>query len=294
TILGSDARLKTLMKREIKADVDEYSDARRTQIVEREPAKALDETTLVASEPVTVVLSERGWARAAKGHEIDPAALNYKAGDAYLASARGRSNQTALFMDSTGRVYSVLAHALPSARGQGEPLSGHFNPPDGATFRGVLFGAADSRWCVATSAGYGFVVNTSALVSRAKAGKAMLTVPEGAAVLVPQPVGEGAGHRVAAVSNIGRLLVFDLDDLPELARGKGNKLMDIPRKKFVSGEEYMVAVAAVAEGQALVVHCGERHMTLKGADLDRYVGTRGNRGQMLSRNYRRVDSLSAG
>ncbi len=294
TILGSDARLKTLMKREIKADVDEYSDARRTQIVEREPAKALDETALVASEPVTVVLSERGWARAAKGHEIDPAALNYKAGDAYLASARGRSNQTALFMDSTGRVYSVLAHALPSARGQGEPLSGHFNPPDGATFRGVLFGAADSRWCVATSAGYGFVVNTSALVSRAKAGKAMLTVPEGAAVLVPQPVGEGASHRVAAVSNIGRLLVFDLDDLPELARGKGNKLMDIPRKKFVNGEEHMVAVAVVAEGQALVVHCGERHMTLKGADLDRYVGTRGNRGQMLSRNYRRVDSLSAG
>ncbi|MEL7310468.1 MAG: DNA topoisomerase IV subunit A [Pseudomonadota bacterium] len=292
-LLGSDARLKTLMKREIKADVEAHSDRRRTQIVARDAAKAMDETALVSSEAVTVVLSERGWARAAKGHEIDPAALNYKAGDGFLASARGRSNQTALFVDSTGRVYSVLAHALPSARGQGEPLSGHFNPPDGAAFRGVMFGDAESKWCVATSAGYGFVVRGEALVSRAKAGKAMLTVPQGAEVLVPQRVPADAGCRIAAVSNIGRLLVFSLDDLPELNRGKGNKVVDIPRKKFVAGEEAMVAVTVLAPGSALVVHCGERHMTLKGADLDKYEGTRGNRGQMLSRNYRKVDRLSS-
>ncbi|MEM7610539.1 MAG: DNA topoisomerase IV subunit A [Pseudomonadota bacterium] len=291
-LLGSDARLKTLIKKEITADAEEFGDDRRTVIVEREPGRALDETALVASEPVTVVLSERGWARAAKGHDIDPRSLNYKAGDEFLASARGKSNQTALFLDSTGRVYSLLAHTLPSARGQGEPLSGHFNPPDGATFRGVMFGAEDDRWVVATSAGYGFVVLARDLVSRAKAGKAMLTVRDNAAVLVPSATQWLEGEMIAAVSNIGRLLVFNLDDLPELARGKGNKIMDIPRKKFLAGEEAMVAMVAIAEGESLVVHCADRKMTLKPADLEKYLGTRGNRGQLLSRNYRKVDRLS--
>ncbi|MEO1595464.1 MAG: DNA topoisomerase IV subunit A [Pseudomonadota bacterium] len=291
-LLGSDARLKTLMKKEIAADAEEYGDERRTRLVEREPGKALDETALVASEPVTVVLSQRGWARTAKGHDIDPRALSYKSGDDYLSSARGKSNQTALFVDSTGRVYSLIAHVLPSARGQGEPLSGHFNPPDGATFRGVMFGEPKDRWVVATSAGYGFVVQAEALVSRAKAGKTMLTVRGHADVLVPSPTQWLEGELVAAVSNIGRLLLFDLDDLPELARGKGNKLMDIPKRKFESGEERMVAMVAIPADASLVVHCGDRHMTLKPAELERYIGTRGNRGQMLSRNYRKVDRLS--
>ncbi|MEM8548745.1 MAG: DNA topoisomerase IV subunit A, partial [Pseudomonadota bacterium] len=221
-LLGSDARLKTLIKQEIQADTERYGDARRTVLIEREPGKALDETALVASEPVTVILSERGWARSAKGHDIDATALNYKSGDGYLASARGKSNQTALFVDSTGRVYSLLAHVLPSARGQGEPLASHFNPPDGASYRGVLCGDAADKWVVATSAGYGFVVRCGELHSRAKAGKAMLNVSKGAAVLVPSPASGNEGDRLAAVSNIGRLLVFDLAELPELARGKGN------------------------------------------------------------------------
>ncbi|MEM7762921.1 MAG: DNA topoisomerase IV subunit A [Pseudomonadota bacterium] len=293
-ILGSDARLKTLVKKEILADTEEFGDERRTRIVEREAGKALDETALVASEPVTVVLSERGWARAAKGHEIDPRSLNYKSGDGYLDAGQGKSNQTALFLDSAGRVYSLIAHALPSARGQGEPLSSHFNPPDGARFAGVMFGATDQRYVVATSAGYGFVVLAENLLSRAKAGKAMLNVPTGADVLVPSATEWSEGEMIAAVSSIGRLLVFDLDDLPELTRGKGNKIMDIPRKKFVAGEEHMVAIQALPAGASLVVHCADRHMTLKSQDLEQYVGTRGNRGQMLSRNYRRVDRLSLG
>ncbi|MEN7344321.1 MAG: DNA topoisomerase IV subunit A, partial [Pseudomonadota bacterium] len=291
-ILGSDARLKTLIKKEIQADTEEFGDERRTRIVEREAGKAMDETSLVVSEPVTVVLSTRGWARAAKGHEIDARALNYKSGDAYLDAAQGKSNQTALFLDSAGRCYSLLAHTLPSARGQGEPLSSHFNPPDGATFAGVMLGEPDQRYVVATSAGYGFVVQGGALVSRAKAGKAMLNVPAGASVLVPSTTQWLEGELIAAVSSIGRLLVFDLDDLPELARGKGNKIMDIPKKKFVSGEEHMVAVQAIPADASLMVHCGDRHMTLKPADLEKYIGTRGNRGQMLSRNYRKVDRLS--
>ncbi len=291
-LLGSDARLKTLMKNEITADAEEFGDARRTRLEEAEAGRALDETALIASEPVTVVVSERGWARAAKGHEIDPRTLSYKSGDDFLAAARGKSNQNALFLDSTGRVYSLMAHVLPSARGQGEPLSGHFNPADGATFCGVMFGEPTDRWVVATSAGYGFVVQAGELVSRAKAGKAMLNVPAGAQVLVPSPTEWLEGELIAAVSNMGRLLVFDLDDLPELARGKGNKLMDIPKKKFVAGEEAMVAMVALARDASLVVHCADRHMTLKPADLERYIGTRGNRGQLLSRNYRKVDRLS--
>ncbi|MEM9173247.1 MAG: DNA topoisomerase IV subunit A, partial [Pseudomonadota bacterium] len=291
-LLGSDARLKTLLKKEIQADAEAHGDTRRTVIIEREAAKAFDETALISSEPVTVILSQRGWARAAKGHEIDATSLSFKSGDGFLASARGKSNQNALFLDSSGRVYSLLAHTLPSARGQGEPLSSHFNPPDGARFAGVMFGEADARWVVATSAGYGFVVELGGLVSRAKAGKAMLNVSKGASVLVPCPTTWTEGERLAAVSNMGRLLVFDLDDLPELTKGKGNKIIDIPKRKFDSGEESMVAIAAIAEDNSLVVHCGDRHMTLKPADLERYCGTRGNRGQLLSRNYRKVDRLS--
>jgi len=292
--LGSKARLKTLLKKEIRADAERYGDERRTRIVEREAAQALAETELVASEPVTVVLSEHGWARAAKGHEIDPVTLNYKSGDAFRAAARGRSNQTAVFVDSTGRVYNVLAHQLPSARGQGEPLSGRFNPPDGASFQGVMIGDAEDRWVLASDAGYGFVVTLGELATRARAGKAVLRVPKGGNAVVPAPTEWVEGEMLAAVSSTGRLLVFDLDDLPELAKGKGNKIIGIPTKKYQSGEERMVAVAAVPPGAGLVVHCGDRHMTLKSGDLEHYVGERGRRGAMLSRNYRKVDRLSIG
>jgi topoisomerase-4 subunit A len=289
--LKSAARLKTLIKSEILEDADAYGDTRRTAIVEREVAQALDETLLVASEPVTVVLSQRGFARAAKGHEVDPLSLSYKSGDAFLAVAQGRSNQLAMFIDSTGRVYSVMAHTLPSARGQGEPLSSRFNPPDGAVFCGAMIGEADDRVLLASDAGYGFIARLEDLVTRNKAGKAVLRVPAGGRAVVPAPVPKDAECLIAAVSSIGRLLMFEMDELPELAKGKGNKLLNIPGKKYQGREEALVAVAVVPEDASLQVHSGTRVMTIKWDDTDPYYGERALRGGLLPRGWRNVDRL---
>ena len=290
--LKSSARLKSLIKKEILEDTESYGDKRRTLIVEREAAQALDETQLVSSEPVTVILSERGYARAAKGHEVDPLALSYKSGDAFLAAARGKSNQLAMFIDSTGRVYSVIANTLPSARGQGEPLSSHFRPPDGAGFCGTMIGAGSDRWLLASTAGYGFVASLEDLVTRNKAGKAVLRVPAGGRAAVPAPVPEGKECLVAAVSSIGRLVLFELDELPDLAKGKGLKLINIPAKKFRDGEEHMVAVTLVPEEGSLMVHTAGRTMTLKWDDLDDYYGERALRGRLLPQGWRKVVRLS--
>jgi topoisomerase-4 subunit A len=289
--LKSKARLKTLIKSEILADTEAYGDDRRTLIVERELAQALDETALVASEPVTVVLSQRGFARAAKGHEIDPLALSYKSGDAFLAVALGRSNQLAMFVDSTGRVYNVMAHTLPSARGQGEPLSSRFNPPDGAEFCGAMIGDAEQKYLLASDAGYGFVATLSDLVTRNKAGKAVLRVPNGGRAIVPAIVPADSECLIAAVSSIGRLLLFELEELPELAKGKGNKLINIPGKKYQNGEEKLIAVAVVPEDGHLQVHSGTRMMTIKWNDLDDYYGDRGLRGSLLPKGWRKVERL---
>jgi topoisomerase-4 subunit A len=289
--LKSAARLKTLIKDEILEDTEAYGDERRTTIIERETAQALDESQLVASEPVTIVLSQRGWARAAKGHEIDPFALNYKSGDAYLATALGRSNQLAMFIDSTGRVYSVIAQSLPSARGQGEPLSGRFKPPDGAEFCGTMIGEPADKWLLASDAGYGFVATLEDLVSRNKAGKLVLRVPAGGKAVVSSPVPRDAECLIAAVSSIGRLLCFEMDELPELAKGKGNKLINIPTKKYKEGEEKLVAMAVVPEDGNLQVHTGTRMMTLKWNDLDDYYGERALRGRMLPKGWRKVERL---
>jgi topoisomerase-4 subunit A len=286
--LKSKARLTKLIKTEIIALAEKHGDARRTKLVERAPAQAMAETELVASEPVTVVLSQHGWARAAKGHEVDPESLSYRTGDAYLAAARGRSNQQAVFMDSTGRAYSLGAHTLPSARGQGEPLSGHVNPPDGASFRGVLIGAPEDRWVVASTAGYGFVVALAELYSRNKAGKAVLKVPAGATVVPAAPVGEH-GARLAAASSDGRLLVFPLEELPQLARGKGNKILAVPGKSGV----VLAAVCVLGPDQSLKVKSGQRQMTIKPADLEHYAGERGRRGSALPRGWRNVERLGA-
>jgi topoisomerase IV subunit A len=285
--LKSKARFTALVKAELTALVETHGDARRTVIVEREAAQALDESELVASEPVTVILSERGWARAAKGHEIDAEALSYRAGDRFLAAAIGRSNQLAVFIDSTGRAYSLPAHALPSARGQGEPLSGHVNPPDGASFRAVLCGSPDDRWVLASSAGYGFVVPLEALYSRNKSGKAVLKPPRGTSV-VPATLVPVDPAWIAAASSDGRLLVFPFDELPELARGKGNKIIALPAK----GEAELAAIAVLAEGQALKVRAGQREMTLKPGDLEHYLAARGRRGLALPRGWRKVERLS--
>ena len=289
--LGSVARLKTLIKKEILEDAAAYGDPRRTLLVQRDSAQALDETQLVSSEPVTVVLSQAGYARAAKGHDIDPATLSYRSGDEYLASAQGRSNQLAMFIDSTGRVYSVLAGTLPSARGQGEPLSSRFRPPDGAAFCGTMIGANEQKYLLASDAGYGFIATLSDLVSRNKAGKAILRVPAGGVAVVPAPVPEESECLIAAVSSTGRLLLFEMEDLSELSKGKGNKLINIPGKKYQSGEEKMTAATVVPEDGNLLVFSGTRMMTIKWDDLDDYYGDRALRGRMLPKGWRKVERL---
>ncbi len=289
--LKSAARLKTLIKQEILEDTEAYGDDRRTEVIEREAAQAIDETQLVTSEPVTVVLSQRGYARAAKGHEIDPLTLSYKSGDAYLAAAQGRSNQLAMFIDSTGRIYSVIANTLPSARGQGEPLSGQFKPPDGSEFCGAMIGPEDSRYLLSSDAGYGFIATLSDLISRNKAGKAILRVPPGGKAVVPAPVPTATECLIAAVSSIGRLLLFEMDELPELAKGKGNKLINIPGPKYKSGEEKMVAAAVVPEDGELQVYSGKRVMTIKWDDTEDYYGERALRGRMLPKGWRKVERL---
>jgi topoisomerase-4 subunit A len=286
--LKSKAKLTKLMKAEIEELAAKHGDKRRTGIVEREAAQAIDESQLVTSEPVTVVLSERGFARAAKGHEIDVFGLSYKSGDQFLAAARGKSNQLAVFIDSTGRSYSVGAHTLPSARGQGEPLSGYFNPPDGASFRGVLIGAPEDKWVLASSAGYGFVVQLGELYANKKAGKTALRVPEGGTVVPATPVGP-AGKRIAAASSDGRLLVFQLEELPELSKGKGNKILAVPSKEGV----VLAGICVLAPEQGLRIDSGTRHMVLKPADLKHYEGARGRRGMALPRGWRTVDRLTA-
>ncbi len=282
--LKSKARLKKLVREELIADAEEYGDERRTKIVEREAAQAIDETELVTSEPVTVVLSARGWVRAAKGHDIDGRALAYKTGDEYLSAALGRSTQLAVFLDSTGRAYSLPAHTLPSARGLGEPLSGRLDPPDGATFAGVLIGEPEDLWLVASDAGYGFTVRLKEMHSRNRAGKGVLRVPEGAKVLTAAPVPAEGDALVAVVSSDGKLLVFPVSEVPELPRGKGNKLFGISGKKFATRAEYVAAMTVVAPGRKLVVFSGERRMTVD--DLQQYRGERGQRGAVLPRGWR--------
>jgi len=291
-ILKSAARLKSLIKSEILEDAEAYGDERRTLLVERAAAQALDETQLVASEPTTVVLSQRGYARAAKGHDIDPLALSYKSGDGFLASAQGRSNQLAMFIDSTGRVYSVIAQTLPSARGQGDPLSGRFKPPDGAEFCGTMIGEPSDRWLLASDAGFGFIATLEDLVSRNKAGKSILRVPAGGRAVVPAAVPADKECLIAAVSSIGRLLLFEMDDLPELAKGKGNKLLNIPGKKYKSGEEKMIAATVLPEDGNLLIHTETRTMTLKWNDVDHYYGERALRGSLLPKGWRKVVRLS--
>jgi topoisomerase-4 subunit A len=279
--------LTKLIRREITEDAEQYGDERRTRIVERAAAQAIEETELVANEPVTVVLSTGGFVRAAKGHEIDPLSLTYKTGDAFQSAVRGRSTQPALFVDSTGRAYSVPAHSLPSARGAGEPLSGRLDPPDGARFAGVLIGEPEDLWLLATDAGYGFTVRLKELGSRNRAGKAVINVGEGAQVLPPVPVPAGDAL-VAAVHSEGRLLVFPASDVPELARGKGNKLFGIPGKKAEDRSELMCAVTVLAPGTALKLWSGERHMTISANDLKDYRGERAQRGAVLPRGWRKI------
>ncbi|MCR6685283.1 DNA topoisomerase IV subunit A [Pseudoxanthomonas sp.] len=289
-ILGSAARLKKLVKDELLADAKKFGDERRSPLVQRGAAQAIDETELVPSEPVTVVLSEKGWIRAAKGHDVDAAGLSYREGDGLLAAVRARSTWQVAFLDSQGRSYSTAAHSLPSARGNGEPLTGRFSPAAGAAFQAMASGENEAHFVLASSHGYGFVTRFENLTGRNKAGKALLNLTPNAAVLQPAAVAGVETDRIVAVTSAGHLLAIPAAELPELDKGKGNKLIDIPKAKLAT--ERVVAVAAVAPGQSLQVRSGQRTMTLSFKELDAYLGARATRGGLLPRGWQKVDGLA--
>ena len=290
-MLASKQRLKTLIKKEIQADADKYGDARRSQLVDRAPAQAMDETALIPSEPVTIILSKNGWVRVARGHEIDATELNYKSGDEFAAAARGRSNQLAVFVDSVGKTYALPAHSLPSARGQGEPLSGRLKPSDGARFVGVLAGDPDQVYLLASDSGYGFVCKLGDMVTRNKAGKATLSVPKGARVLAPVPVRSLQDDWIVAVSSEGYMLVIPLSELPQMSRGKGIKIINIPSAKLKSREEFVAAIDCIQDGEKLTVFAGKKHKTMKAVEVDEFEGERGRRGRKLPRGYQKVERI---
>ncbi|MDD2091487.1 DNA topoisomerase IV subunit A [Pseudomonas guariconensis] len=291
-LLGSDAKLRKLVRSELIKDAETYGDDRRSPIVERAEAKALSENELMPTEPVTVVLSEKGWVRCAKGHDIDATGLSYKAGDGFKGAAAGRSNQYAVFIDSTGRSYSLAAHSLPSARGQGEPLTGRLTPPPGASFECVLLPDDDALYVVASDAGYGFVVKGEDLQAKNKAGKGLLSLPNGAKVMTPRPVTDREQDWLAAVTTEGRLLIFKVSDLPQLGKGKGNKIIGVPGDRVASREEFVTDLAVVSEGATLVLQAGKRTLSLKPDDLEHYKGERGRRGSKLPRGFQRVDGMA--
>ena len=287
--LASRARMRTLIKKEITADAEKYGDDRRTEIATVAEAEAFSETDLLSTEPVTVVLSEKGWVRAAKGHDIDPEELSYRSGDSFAAAARGKTNDACVFFDSTGRAYNLAPHTLPSARGQGEPLSGKLKIPDGARFVGLSLGEPTRKLLVASSSGYGFVTSVGDVLSKNRAGKAVLNVPAGAVAL--RPVSFDAATLVAAATSEGRLLVFPLEQVPVLGRGKGQKLISIPPKAYRETGEHVVAVAPLGDGDQLLVRAGARHTRLRFRDLENYRGNRAQRGRLLPRGFQRVDQL---
>ena len=291
SLLGSEAKLKKLVRDEIIKDAETYGDDRRSPIVARAEARALSETELLPTEPVTVVISEKGWVRCGKGHDIDATGLSYKAGDGFKAAAPGRSNQYAVFIDSTGRSYSLAAHSLPSARGQGEPLTGRLQPPPGATFECVLLPDDSALYVVASDAGYGFVVKGEDLQAKNKAGKTLLSLPKGALVVPPKPLANREDDWLAAVTTEGRLLLFPVRDLPQLSKGKGNKIIGIPGERVASREEYLTDLAVLPVGATLVLQAGKRTLSLKADDLEHYKGERGRRGNKLPRGFQRVDAL---
>jgi topoisomerase-4 subunit A len=290
-LLGSDARLKTLIKKELKATAEQFGDDRRSVLVEREEARAFSELELMTNDPVTVVMSEKGWIRAAKGHELDPTGLSYKSGDGFKMAVACRTNQPTVILDSTGRAYTVTTHNLPSARGQGEPVTGRINPPSGATFEGIMAGEPGKLYLLASDAGYGFVGKLEDMQTKNRSGKSVLSLPKGSRVLNPAQIDSMEDAYVAAVSNEGRLLIFPLADLPQLARGKGNKLISIPSARVQSREEFVVAVQVLTAEDSLLVHAGKQHKSMKFSELEHYRGERGRRGNKLPRGYQKVDRM---
>lgn len=289
--LASEARLKTLVKKEIIADRDAFGDERRSPLMERHDAQALKEEDLLPNEPITVVLSQKGWIRAAKGHDVEGRELSYKAGDEFKAQVNARSNQQILFFDSEGKVYTLPGHVLPSARGQGEPLTSKLNPADGMMFEALASGEADDWLVLASDAGYGFITRLGELYVKNRNGKACVKLPEGSSLLTPRVLTDRENQLLACVTNVGRLLIFKASELPELNRGKGNKMISIPASKVMAREEFVIDIQVLHAEDALTVHAGKRHFTLKNEDLNHYAGERGRRGNRLPRGLQNVTSL---
>ncbi len=292
-ILGSKAKLHALVKKELTQDAEKYGDARRSPIVVRQSAQAMDETSLIPNEPLTIILSEKGWVRSAKGHDIDAANLGYRTGDGFLAAALGRSSQPAYFIDSTGRSYAISAHDLPSARSQGEPLTGRLNPPPLATFKTVLAGSDDDWYLLATTGGYGFITKLGEFSTKNRAGKALLTVPEHTEVILPLKFNDPATDRLAVVTLQGRLLVFPFSEIPVLNKGKGNKLIDIKTSDLAEGFDRIIGLCALPTHTGLKIIAGKRFLTLQGNDLATYEAGRGKRGHPLPRGFQRVDGMES-
>ncbi|TVO91799.1 DNA topoisomerase IV subunit A [Shewanella algae] len=290
-LLSSERRLKTLIKKELQADVETYGDDRRSPLVVRSESRALSEQELVPTEPVTVVLSEKGWVRCAKGHDIDAAGLSYKAGDSFLCAAAGRSNQQSVFIDSAGRAFATDTHTLPSARSQGEPITTRFNLAPGESMEHVLLGDDDNCFLLASDAGYGFICAFKDMVSRNKAGKALLTLPANAKALTPRKLDKSRPSSILAITNEGRMLMFSMEALPQLAKGKGNKIIGIPSERAKNREELVTHLYLVPEGANVTLWAGKRKLTLKSSDLEHYRGERGRRGAKLPRGLQRVDSV---
>ncbi|OUU79777.1 MAG: DNA topoisomerase IV subunit A [Gammaproteobacteria bacterium TMED78] len=285
-ILESKLKINTLIKDELISLAELHGDNRRTELIEREAAQAIDESKLVSNEPVTIILSKNGLVRSAKGHDVDLDKLTYRQNDSFLSSALGRSNQIVVFMDNKGKAYSILSHKLPSARGQGEPIASRFKLEDGASFKSMFFGKETDKWLVTSSAGYGFIISLNSLYSRNKSGKAILNLPKNSEVIPAKPIGE-KGKYIAAVSSDGRLLLFEIEDFPELSRGKGNKILSLPKKT----NAYMTSVCALSKEDSLIVVSGDRKKIIKPAELSNFIGKRGQRGNLVGRNWKKIDTL---
>ena len=281
-ILGSERRLNTLIKKEIQEDAKKYASPRMSQLVEREEAKMISESDMTPAEPVTVILSEMGWVRCAKGHDIDPKSLSYKAGDNYRAHACGKSNQAVVFIDSTGRSYALDPLSLPSARSQGEPLTGKLNLPAGATIEYVVMASEQQELLMASDAGYGFICKFEDLIARNKAGKALISLPENAKVMEPKTLAN-ATALVVAMTSAGRMLIFPAKDLPALSKGKGNKIVTIPAENAKERGELLVKLLLISDQASLEFHSGKRKIVLKPEDLQKFRAERGRKGSTLPR-----------
>ncbi len=288
-ILGSERRMKTLIKKEIIEDAETYGDDRRSPIVTREVAKAMDESDLIPSEALTVVISAKGWVRAAKGHDVDGAALNYKSGDNFLVSAQGKSNQPVVFIDSGGRSYSAPAHSLPSARGQGEPLTGRFKPAAGVEFVATLMGKNDDLFLMSTTFGYGFICKFSDMITKSKNGKALISIPAGAELLPPVAITNFDDQQIVAITSEGYIAVIAVNELPKLSKGKGNKIINVPPKKLRANEEIVGAIHCVTDKDKITVHVGKKFKSMNHRELQDYVVERGKRGSKLPRGWQNVD-----